>query len=200
MLKDFAEAAVRLARNPLGIIGLAFVLVYGIAGVVATSAVFGPQERLVLVWFLVGFPVLILGAFYRLVTKHHSKLYAPSDFKEDASFPQALDARISSSPKVLELEEITKQIQREIHNQPLYKYTKLSECGKQLILGLNQSNRLVMPAYNEKRGFSTEDLDVQAKLLVEFGWAARKGDELILTPRGRADIDTFIDLAYGRMA
>ena len=62
MLKDFAEAAVKLARNPLGIIGLAFVLVYGIAGVVATSAVFGPQERLVLVWFLVGFPVLILGS------------------------------------------------------------------------------------------------------------------------------------------
>ena len=199
MLKDFAEAAVKLARNPLGIIGLAFVLVYGIAGVVATSDVFGPQERLVLIWFLVGFPVLILGAFYRLVTKHHTKLYAPSDFKDDASFLKALDARISSSPKVLEIEEITKQIQSEIQNQPLYKYTKLSECGKQLILGLNQSNCLVIAVYNDNRDFSTEELDVQTRLLVEFGWATRNGDELILTPQGRADINTFIDLAYGRM-
>ena len=200
MLKDFADAAVKLARNPLGIIGLAFVLVYGIAGLVATSSVFQSEERVVLVWFLVGFPVLILVAFYRLVTTHHSKLYAPSDFKDDASFLKALDARISNSPKVLELEKITKQIRDEIQSQPLYKYTKLSECGKQLILGLNKANQFRIPEYNEKRGFSTEEIDAQAKLLVGFEWATRKGDELILTPRGRAEIDTFIDLAYGRMA
>ena len=200
MLKDFADAAVKLARNPLGIIGLAFVLVYGIAGVVATSSAFGPEERRALTWFLVGFPVFILVAFYLLVTKHHSKLYAPSDFKDDASFLRALDARISASPKVLELEEITKQIQQQINSQPLYKYTKLSECGKHLILGLNRSNRLVMSQYNEQRGFSAGELDAQANLLVEFGWATRKGDELILTSHGRAEIDTFIDLAYGRMA
>jgi hypothetical protein len=62
MLKDFADAAVKLARNPLGIIGLAFVLVYGIAGVVAGTSALQPGERVVLVWFLVIFPVLILIA------------------------------------------------------------------------------------------------------------------------------------------
>ena len=35
---------------------------------------------MLLVLFLVSFPVLIMSVFYRLVTKHHTKLYAPSDF------------------------------------------------------------------------------------------------------------------------
>ena len=198
-MKEFGNIATKLARNPLGIIGLAFVLVYGIAGLVATSSVLREQERLIFVWFLVIFPVVILGTFYRLVTKHHSKLYAPSDFRDDRGFLEALDNRISASPKVLHLEEVTNQIQREIRDQPLYKYTKLSECGKQLILGLHKNGELEIPTYNERRGFSDEEIDAQVGLLEQFGWATRDRDKLNLTTQGREDTDTFIDLAYGRL-
>jgi hypothetical protein len=65
---------------------------------------------------------------------------------------------------------------------------------------LNKRNRFQIPEYNEKRGFSDQELNTQALLLVEFGWATRQGDELMLTSQGRSEIDTFIDLAYGRMA
>jgi len=200
MLKDFAWAGVKLARNPLGIIGLAFVLVYGIAGVVATSNVFQADERRILVYFLVLFPVLILGTFYKLVTCHHTKLYAPSDFKEDAGFLQSLDARISTSPKILELEDLTEKIQEEIHNQPLYRYTKLSECGKQLILGIHRKNKMAIADFLGRMSFQQEEFDAQVALLKGFKWIELQNDELVLTPRGRTELDTFVDLAYGRLA
>jgi len=38
------------------------------------------------VWFIIGFPILILLAFLYLVTWHHRKLYSPSDFRTDESF------------------------------------------------------------------------------------------------------------------
>lgn len=92
LLKDFGQTAQRLARNPLGIIALFIVLVYGIAGLVlgVSSGDLEPSERQPLVWFLVVFPVVVLGVFYRLVTAHHVKLYAPHDFPDAEGFFRAL--------------------------------------------------------------------------------------------------------------
>jgi hypothetical protein len=95
MLKDFGDIAVKLSRNPLGVLSLSFVLVYGIAGVVCTSSVLQQGERLVLVWFVVLFPMVILAAFYRLVTKHASKLFGPSDFSDEANFLAYTSGEIS---------------------------------------------------------------------------------------------------------
>lgn len=86
MLKEFGDIAVKLSRNPLGVLSLSFVLVYGIAGFVCTNSALQEEERLVLVWFVVLFPPFILAAFYRLVTKHASKLFGPSDFSDEANF------------------------------------------------------------------------------------------------------------------
>ena len=92
LLKDFGQTAQRLARNPLGIIALFIVLVYGIAGLVlgVSSRYLEQIERQPLVWFLVLFPVLVLAVFYRLVTAHHIKLYAPHDFPDAEGFFRAL--------------------------------------------------------------------------------------------------------------
>lgn len=49
------------------------------------------SERLIIIWFIVVFPVLILAAFCYLVIKHHGKLYAPKDYKKDESFLQTLN-------------------------------------------------------------------------------------------------------------
>lgn len=86
----FSSTAKELAKNPLGIIALFIVLIYGFAAIalVATSAfsVLQPEERLPLIWFLVLFPVLVLLIFGWLVSSHHEKLYAPSDYKSDDAF------------------------------------------------------------------------------------------------------------------
>lgn len=199
-MDNLGDISARLARNPLGIIGLAFVLVYGVAGYAATSDMFQDSERRLLVYFLVLFPVLIIGVFYKLVTAHHTKLYAPSDFRNDAAFLQSLDARISNSPKVLELEEVTEQIRQQIEGQPLYKYTKLSECGKLLALSLNRSSEIDLEERKAIADFDAEEIESQINRLVEYGWAVKSGNNLHRTDKGKAELDTFIDLAYGRLS
>lgn len=86
-LSSFGAAAKGLARNPLGIIALFIVLIYGFA---AMTLGFNDRlevtERVPLVWFLVIFPVIVLLLFGWLVSCHHEKLYSPSDFRSDEIF------------------------------------------------------------------------------------------------------------------
>ena len=95
-LNTFADSAKSLARNPLGIIALFLVLVYGMAtllfGLTATSMAEG--ERWAVLAFVVVFPVLVLIAFYRLVTKHHNKLYAPTDWRDETLFLKAMNVEL----------------------------------------------------------------------------------------------------------
>lgn len=86
-IKSFGGTAISLARNPLGIIALFIVLVYGFASLVtAFAGSMTEAEKLPLVYFLVGFPILVLGAFVWLVAKHSGKLFAPSDFKNEDNY------------------------------------------------------------------------------------------------------------------
>lgn len=78
--KSFGETAKGLSGNPLGIIALFIVLVYGFASlVVAFAGSFATTEKLPLIYFLVLFPVLVLVIFTWLVSQHSEKLYSPSD-------------------------------------------------------------------------------------------------------------------------
>jgi len=89
-LSSFALSAKTLSRNPLGIIALFIVLIYGFASlVVGFSAQLQSTERLPIIWFLVVFPVLVLAVFAWLVSRHHAKLYSPADYRQDASFIEA---------------------------------------------------------------------------------------------------------------
>ena len=88
-VRSLGEIAGKLARNPLGIIALFIVLIYGLA--TATTIYTGnltPSERLPLTWFLVLFPVLVLLSFIHLVIHHSDKLYGPGDFRDEANFMQ----------------------------------------------------------------------------------------------------------------
>ncbi|MCY9658137.1 hypothetical protein P5G65_04780 [Paenibacillus chondroitinus] len=86
-LKEFGETAQNLSKNPIGIIGLFLVLVYAVAAIVLTMSQTEDRiQRLLLTSFLVIFPILVLAAFFELVTKHHKKLYAPSDFRDEENF------------------------------------------------------------------------------------------------------------------
>ena len=66
------DAAKGLARNPLGIIALFIVLVYGFASLVTALAVFA--------W---------------LVSAHSGKLFAPADFKNEENFVRS---QLAASP------------------------------------------------------------------------------------------------------
>ena len=95
--KNFGDTAKSLARNPLGIIALFIVLVYGFASLVtAFAGSFTSAERLPLIYFLIAFPVLVLGVFAWLVSKHSGKLFAPSDFKNEDNYVKMQMAVVAS--------------------------------------------------------------------------------------------------------
>jgi CheY-like chemotaxis protein len=86
-IKTFGDVATGLARNPLGIIALFIVLVYGFASLVTTFAgTLSAAERMPLIYFLIGFPILVLAVFTWLVSKHSGKLFAPGDFKNEDNY------------------------------------------------------------------------------------------------------------------
>lgn len=43
-----------------------------------------------LIGFIISFPILVLGVFFRLVTEHHTKLYGPGDYEKDENFLRAM--------------------------------------------------------------------------------------------------------------
>ncbi len=86
-IKSFGQVATGLSRNPLGIIALFIVLVYGFASLVtAFGGGLSITERLPLIYFLIVFPILVLGVFTWLVSKHSGKLFAPRDFKNEDNY------------------------------------------------------------------------------------------------------------------
>jgi hypothetical protein len=99
---SFGSTATKLSQNPLGIIALFIVLVYGFASLVlAVGRNLDTGAATPLVWFLVCFPVLVLATFAWLVSHHHTKLYAPKDFQDESLFFRVLErSAIADLPKV----------------------------------------------------------------------------------------------------
>lgn len=86
-MHSFGETAQKLTRNPLGLLGLFLILVYGLACLVTVLVEsLTVTERLPFVYFLTLFPVLVLIAFLWLVTKHNHKLYGPGDYANQEDF------------------------------------------------------------------------------------------------------------------
>lgn len=95
-VQAFGGTAQKLARNPLGLMALFIVLVYAMAALVITFAdTLTPTERLPLLWFLVIFPILVLGVYAWLVSRHSSKLFALSDFRDEDNYVRTLSATAS---------------------------------------------------------------------------------------------------------
>jgi CheY-like chemotaxis protein len=88
--------APNLAKNPLGIVALALVLVYALASLVTFGTALDTVLRAPLVWFLVIYPVLVLAVFAWLIAKHPNRLYAPGDFRNDDAFLAATQGQLQS--------------------------------------------------------------------------------------------------------
>lgn len=104
-------------HNPLGIIAMFISLIYGFAVLLLGLAAdkLTSNERMPIIIFIIIFPVLILVTFFLLVTKHHSKLYSPSDFRTDDSFWRILSP--SDRNKKVE-KEIDDNFRLEISTHP----------------------------------------------------------------------------------
>lgn len=73
-------------KNPIGVIGIFLVLTEAIASMVIVKSSLNDMQNSILVLFIVLFPCLVLFVFYLLVTRHHEKLYSPSDYKDENNF------------------------------------------------------------------------------------------------------------------
>jgi CheY-like chemotaxis protein len=96
-IKGFGDTARGLSKNPLGIIALFIVLVYGMAAVVTalpSSATAG--EKLPLIYFLVLFPVLVLGVFTWLVICYPANLFGPGDYARGETYVESVTRKVVS--------------------------------------------------------------------------------------------------------
>lgn len=97
-MEKIIKSATKYTKNPLGIIALFIILIYGIAGyVLGTSEQnLTNEHKTVLVYFLILFPVMVLLVFTYLVIFHHTKLYGPSDFDDESNFINLNDSNYRS--------------------------------------------------------------------------------------------------------
>jgi hypothetical protein len=85
----------------------------------ATAKSLTPDERFPIVIFIVLFPIVILGVFYLLVSRHHGKLYAPGDYKDDKSFLRTLSQEEREEKLQNEAREALPQPVTEITPEPM---------------------------------------------------------------------------------
>ena len=88
-------------KNPIGVIGIFLVLTEAIASTVIVKSNLNDFQNTILVIFVVLFPCLVLGAFYLLVTKHHKKLYSPSDYKDEQNFVKTYNNNTQKNESVI---------------------------------------------------------------------------------------------------
>lgn len=101
-LEHFQQTAKSLSKNPLGIIALFIVMVYAIAALVLNfaSAEFYQYPYHPAVIFMVSFPLCVLVVFTYLVSRHHQKLYSPSDFTSPGDFAKTFSIKTKDGEEV----------------------------------------------------------------------------------------------------
>ncbi|MBU1342009.1 MAG: hypothetical protein KKE44_09440 [Proteobacteria bacterium] len=193
--KDFGNIAVKLAKNPLGIIALFQVLIYGIAGYVMSNLESAPLEILkIFIWFLVGFPVIVLFVFFILVVFHHTKLYAPSDFSDEANFMASFEKSIKESKTITDLEKLTKHIKQQIDSHPMFVFARLPISLQLLIKKAYLEKEIDIEKDNTYAAVSKE-IDL---LESQYQWIEIKENKVILTEKGKSEIGGFIELTIPR--
>ncbi|MBO5450458.1 MAG: hypothetical protein J6L77_04610 [Coprococcus sp.] len=88
-------------KNPIGVIGIFLVLTEAIASTVIVKSNLNDFQNTILVIFVVLFPCLVLWVFYLLVTKHHKKLYSPSDYKDEQNFVNTYNSNTQKNENVI---------------------------------------------------------------------------------------------------
>lgn len=80
-------------QNPLGIIAI-FASLAEVFGTVVLK--FLPNNiQLIFVWFVIGFPILIVMLFFYMLYKRPENFYSPDYYKSDNNFLRAVKAKLS---------------------------------------------------------------------------------------------------------
>lgn len=106
-------------NNPLTII-LSFAAIAEIAGTVSLKLV-NPELQYIFIWFVIGFPTLLILLFFGTLNLNNKVLYAPSDFKDEQNFINTMRG-VSNVPFSLEtaqeqLEEAKTQIIQDVRKE-----------------------------------------------------------------------------------
>lgn len=100
--------SIKAVNNPLTIIAI-FSALAEVAGTVAIKLV-APELQHTFIWFVMGFPVLIVLAFFFTLNFNPKVLYAPSDFKDETNFVNVLSG--VKQEVSLNLEEVNVQLEK----------------------------------------------------------------------------------------
>lgn len=179
---DFLKGSKGLTRNPLGIIALFVSLIYGFACLVLSTSISNlktSDERLPLIWFIILFPLVILGAFIFLVVKHHEKLYAPGDFRGDDSFIQTIDrgqlrvkqlkeVKILESAPVAEIDTTTELENKNINieTSEVENKTEVTQSKDDTDTQQEYSENQLVEIYSNAEKWAAQELSLKYKVLL----------------------------------
>ena len=104
---------IKAVNNPLTIIAI-FAALAEVAGTVALGLVDKPLQQ-TFVWFVMGFPTLLVALFFVTLNFNPKVLYAPSDFRNEENF---LSTLIGTHRVSISLGEVKRQLE-EVKNQIL---------------------------------------------------------------------------------
>lgn len=97
---------IRFIQNPLTIIAI-FAGLAEIAGTTALALV-DKDLQIIFIWFVMGFPLILVALFFITLNFNPTVLYAPSDFEDERNFLRILASKRKLSEDV---DLITKQIE-----------------------------------------------------------------------------------------
>jgi hypothetical protein len=165
---SFDESAKKLSRNPLGIIALFILLIYGFATILfgITSNTITENQKWPFIIFIVVFPVLVLFVFYSLVRNHHTKLYAPMDYRNENNFMQyqtsiekeqkldkEVNAEIASVESAIQTIDPPNKAPEIDLRQKISKYEELVLSKLELNYQAEIKRNVYFGAKNKERGF-----------------------------------------------
>ena len=108
---------------------------------------------------------------------------------------------LEKSRTFADLRAFTELIQKQINEQPLYRYTRLVEIGKRLVLEAYANDTVDLDQFQSKNHWDKSDVRGQAQVLAEeYQWLEIDGNAARMTKKGRREVGMFQDLCYGRLA
>ncbi len=128
-------------KNPLTIIAI----FAGLAEVGGTVVLPLLQQRTqsVYVWFLMLFPTLLVGVFFWVLYNKHHVLYAPSDFRDDSTFRDVMQAALPVQ-NVKKLEGESKTLAMESKAAPDAAAPEVAQTGSPSFADLSPQTRKVL--------------------------------------------------------
>lgn len=135
---------IKAVNNPLTIIAI-FAALAEVAGTVALATV-DKSVQGTFVWFVMGFPVLLVVSFFATLNFNPKVLYAPSDFKNEENF---LNTVVGTRSVSMSLEQVMEQLEET-------KERILNEGVKQIFaVGGQQEQRIMDLVKTQLSGIET---------------------------------------------